>query len=126
MPHDPSSIDDDVRSHLPLRPVVFSILLGLSDASLHGHAIMEWTNERLGGRAILGPGTLYRLLKELKEDGWIEHAAEDTAREADGRRQYYRLSALGRRVAAAEARRLNEIVGLEQAKALLSDSSVGG
>lgn len=99
----------DPEAHLPLRPVVFSILVVLREAPLHGYGIMQRANEHVGKQAILGPGTLYRTLKELRALGLIEHT--DAVDEGeDARRQYYRLSAAGNAVATAEARRLADLV----------------
>lgn len=92
--------------HLPLRPVVFATLLVLRTGPLHGFGIMERVNGRLGERALVGPGTLYRTLKELREDGWVEHAEPPAREQTDGRRQYYRLTAPGMAVCEAEARRI--------------------
>jgi DNA-binding PadR family transcriptional regulator len=52
----------------------------------------------------------------MTEDGWIvEHEAEDD----DGRRKYYRLTPWGRRIAQAEAQRLETVVRLARARRLL-------
>ena len=94
---------------LPLRPVVFSILVVLREAPLHGYGIMLRANEHVGQQAILGPGTLYRTLKELRARGLIEHTSAVDEGE-DARRQYYRLTLAGNEVATAEARRLADLV----------------
>ena len=103
----PSDRDASIHDFLPLRPVIFSILLVLHRAPLHGYAVMKRVNARLGKPALVGPGTLYRTLKELRDAGWIEHAAAPaSSASTDGRRQYYRLTARGNEVMAAEARRI--------------------
>ena len=63
----------------------------------HGHAIMQAVEEHTGGRVILGPGTLYRAIKHLLEDGLIVQTDRrlDPALE-DTRRRYYRLTPRGR------------------------------
>lgn len=98
---------------LPLRPVVFAVLLVLRVSPLHGYAVMKRVNDHLGREALVGPGTLYRTLKELRDARWIEHteAPRDTD-EVDGRRQYYRLTVLGRQVVEAEARRVAALLRL--------------
>ncbi len=90
---------------LPLRPVIFAILIVLRGGDLHGYAIMKRVNERIGRRAILGPGTLYRTLKEMRELGLLKTAPRGK-RAGDERRTYYRLTAFGRQVVDAEAERL--------------------
>lgn len=101
----------------PLRPVIFALLLSLSEGDRHGYAIMQRVNQRLGHRAIVGPGTLYRNLKELRETGWIAHV--DGPSEADARRQYYTLTEDGRRAATAEAARMAELVDAARTEGLL-------
>ncbi len=108
----------DPLSHLPLRPVVFGILVVLREAPLHGYGIMQRANEHIGQQAILGPGTLYRTLKELRAQGLIEHTAAVDGE--DARRQYYCLTATGHRVATAEARRLAELVRRADVSLLVS------
>ncbi|HLI95848.1 MAG TPA: helix-turn-helix transcriptional regulator [Candidatus Baltobacteraceae bacterium] len=46
---------------------------------------------------------LYRMLKQLVDDGWI--AEVDRADESDPRRRYYRLTPRGRRAAQTKASR---------------------
>lgn len=118
MPSDPAA---DLQERLPLRPVTLAVLLVLRRTPLHGYAVMERVNEHLGKRALVGPGTLYRTLKELREDGLLRHAEPpgDPA-EVDGRRSYYTLTDLGRQVAAAEVRRLAGLLDAADARALLA------
>lgn len=96
-----------IEDLLPLRPVVFALLLVLRAAPLHGYGIMRRVNDHLGREALVGPGTLYRVLKELREADLIEHtdAPHDDA-DIDARRQYYRLTSRGDAAAAAEAGRI--------------------
>jgi DNA-binding PadR family transcriptional regulator len=94
---------------LPLRPVVFAVLLVLRGEDLHGYAIMKRVNERIGRRAILGPGTLYRTLKEMRERGLLKYAPPGKGA-GDERRTYYRLTAFGRKVVDAEAERLEGLL----------------
>ena len=120
------SVSYDPADLLPLRPLVFNILLSLAEGALHGHEIMKWTNHRMGSRAVLGPGTLYRTLKELKEEGFLQHEEIPETEGSDGRRQYYGLTPLGRGVVTAEARRLKSLLLLDRTKTLLSESGLGG
>jgi len=74
------------------------ILRALADGEeRHGYAIMEAVEERTGGRVILAPGTLYRAIKHLLEDGLIVQTDRrpDPVLE-DARRRYYRLTPRGR------------------------------
>ena len=94
----------------PLRPLIFQILLLLNESEMHGYGIMQAINERAGRNVILGPGTLYRTLKELRDEGLIEESPA-----ADERRRVYKLSEEGDRAARAEAERMAAIV--ERARA---------
>jgi DNA-binding PadR family transcriptional regulator len=102
-----------------LRPTVFAILLVLNESPLHGYGIMKAVNERLRHRAILGPGTLYRTLKELRDAGLITRAEAPAAE--DARRQYYKLTEAGRIAAADEAARMADLVAVARASRLIPD-----
>ena len=53
-----------------LTEVTFFILLALHQPR-HGYAVMQFVEERTGGRLVLGAGTLYGALNALQEKGWI-------------------------------------------------------
>ena len=110
------------QAFLPLTPAVFHILLALADADRHGYAISQEVAERTDRQVRLGPGTLYGTLGRMVEAGLIEERARAASRAtaADERRRYYGLTALGREVARAEARRLHQLVDMARSKALLS------
>ncbi|MEP7117913.1 MAG: helix-turn-helix transcriptional regulator [Acidobacteriota bacterium] len=91
-------------SFLPVPPVWFEILLALAAGDLHGYAVMQEVTRH--GDASLHPGTLYRALARLLESELIEELVERPVDGDDERRRYYRLTALGRAVAGAEATRL--------------------
>ena len=70
----------------------------------------------------LGPGAIYTTIKRLLTDGLIEESDERPDPELDDqRRRYYRLTALGRSVAAAEVRRLDAMVASARPWALEPD-----
>ena len=100
------------------------ILLALADAERHGYGIMQEVAERTKGRSRLGPGTVYTAIKRMVARGWIEESDErpDPAQD-DRRRRYYRLTSAGRRIAAADARRLEQLVELARIKRLLVSES---
>jgi len=102
---------------IPLSAQEFQILLSLADQERHGYGIMQEVEARTGGELRLGPGTLYGAIKRMRGPGLIEEAGE--REEGDERRRYYRLSALGRAVAVAEAARLQALVEDARVKRLL-------
>ena len=104
----------------PLKPPVLHILLALADGEMHGLGIADWVEKTTGGAVELGPGTLYRSLKEMVEDDLIrETSAPDAA--ADPRRKYYAITAPGRRRVKAEAARLENLVEVARARRLLPE-----
>jgi DNA-binding PadR family transcriptional regulator len=109
----------DPTALLPLTPVAFDILLALLEGEAHGYAIMQSVQERTGGASNLHAGTLYRALSRLVAADLIEELDELPADASDERRRYYRVTGLGRRVAAAEARRLDSQLGAARAHGLL-------
>lgn len=104
----------------PLKTPVFHILLALSARDLHGLGIADEVEEATDGVVELGPGTLYRSLKEMSEQELIREvdAPEDGA---DPRRKYYRITAYGRKVVAAEAARLEQLVEVARTRKLLPE-----
>lgn len=106
----------------PLRPVEFYILLALARGASHGYGIIQATEEQSDGRVSLDPGTLYRALARMKDDGLIEEADRREAEDLqDRRRRYYRLTPSGRELAAAEADRLAGLVRAAEAAELLDE-----
>jgi DNA-binding PadR family transcriptional regulator len=104
----------------PLRPAVLHILLALSDGELHGLGIADWVEETTRGAVELGPGTLYRSLREMVQEGHIRETRAPVAA-ADPRRKYYAITASGRRRAAGEAARLERLVEVARARKLLPE-----
>ncbi|HZS45406.1 MAG TPA: helix-turn-helix transcriptional regulator [Blastocatellia bacterium] len=109
----------DVKEMLPLTPAVFQILLALADGERHGYSIMREVAESTENRLRLGPGLLYGSIKRMLADGMIEEKERTDPASDDGRRRYYKLTSFGRRVAIAEAERLESLVGEARAKRLL-------
>ena len=106
---------------LPLYPRVFLMLLVLvQEGQSHGYALKEELLRRTDGRLNLGPGTLYRTVRDLLQDGLIEEPTDRPDPESDDeRRRYYRITKLGREVTAAEAARLSELVDTAKAERLI-------
>jgi DNA-binding PadR family transcriptional regulator len=102
---------------LPLKPLVFQILLALADGERHGWSLVREVQQR-GEFARLMPGNFYRTLRSMLADGLIEEARRRAA-EDDERRRYFRLTPLGGRLAAGEARRLEALVVEARAKRLI-------
>jgi DNA-binding PadR family transcriptional regulator len=108
------------ESFLPLPRDTFHILVSLADRERHGYSVMQDVSERTDGALRLSPSSLYASIKRLLGQGLIEELDErPDPKHDDERRRYYRLSRLGRRVAMAEARRLERLLSDARATGLL-------
>jgi DNA-binding PadR family transcriptional regulator len=100
--------DRKLQSLLPLRPVEFHVLLSLAGGERHGYGILQDARER--GEAVPDIGTLYRALARMVDQGLIEATDSRSAPDAGGeRRNYYRITNAGLRIAKAEAQRLETL-----------------
>jgi DNA-binding PadR family transcriptional regulator len=111
----------DPQPFLPLTPALFHVLLSLAGGDKHGYAIMKDVSGLTEGTVTLSAGTLYGILRRLVGDGMVVETGERPAPELDDeRRRYYRLTEFGRKVARAEAQRLESVLALARAKRLLT------
>jgi DNA-binding PadR family transcriptional regulator len=102
---------------LPLRPVVFQVLLSLADSERHGYAIVQDIADRSTARLQLEPGNLYRHLRSMLDDGLIEESdRRPVPGRDDERRRYYRITRFGRQVALAEVSRLEALASEARAR----------
>jgi DNA-binding PadR family transcriptional regulator len=106
------------RDHLPLKPVDLELLLALADEERHGYGLVHAIAEHTNGLVTLDPGNLYRVIKRLQESGLVAEAGQRHADDAGERRRYYRITALGGRVLAAELDRLRALVDARDTRAL--------
>ncbi len=114
----------ETRAALPLSSSTFYILLALAGGDCHGYGVIKEVEAHTAGTVKLGPGTLYRLIKQLLSDGWIVEIEGDSLADAE-RRRYYRLTERGRAVAVAEAERLEELVTIARQRSLLPSLAIG-
>jgi DNA-binding PadR family transcriptional regulator len=108
------------ESFLPLTPVAFEILLAVAEGARHGYDVMSEIERRSGGRISPNPGTLYRALDRLVQEGLLSSAVRLQGGES---RRLFSLSPLGRAVAAAEAARLSDQVLAARSHRLFKESS---
>jgi len=112
MPRDP-------RSFLPLKPVDVQLLLALAEEERHGYGLVQEIAARTEGLIELDPGNLYRVIKRLADDELVIDAGHRPARDLENeRRRYYKITALGQRVLAAELQRLRALVNSPAVRAL--------
>jgi DNA-binding PadR family transcriptional regulator len=87
------------------------ILAAVSRTARHGYAIRKEIAARTGDEVRLGITTLYRLLKQLLDEGLLAEMRTRPAPELDDeRRRYYRVTPAGRRALSAEVRRLERVL----------------
>ena len=111
--------DNPVDRFLPLRPVEFDILLSLAVGDRHGYGIIQDAEER-GLAAPPDVGTLYRGLRRLQDQGLIRPSGRRAAADVnEERRNYYTITPLGRRVARAEAQRMEAFTRAARLSGLL-------
>src|SRR5450631_790345 len=102
---------------LPLSPTVFHLLLALGAGERHGYALKREVSRRTNGAINPGAGMLCGSISRMLEQGLIEESEErPDAHLDDERRRYYRITPFGRKVAQADAARMNELVRLAAAK----------
>lgn len=97
--------DREVFDALPVRPSALAVMAALAEGPLPGFEILERANAG-AARPLLGPGTLYRLMRDMRQEGLIERVAAPDGNGADERRQYHELTRFGVAVLGAEAARL--------------------
>jgi DNA-binding PadR family transcriptional regulator len=115
--------DRDPNALLPLTPAMFHVLVALADEARHGYAIIKDVSARTAGKVELGTGTLYGIVKRLLAEGLaVESRTRPSAPNDDERRKYYRLTAFGRQVVAAETARLEAMVDAARATQMLRKS----
>ena len=107
--------EEAVEALLPLPLPVFHMLLALSEGERHGYALKREILRRTDGKLNLAAGALYGSISRMLDQGLIEESEERPDLHLDDeRRRYYRITAFGRRVAQAEAVRLQRLVRLAE------------
>lgn len=96
----------NVQPNLPLAPRDLLILAVLAEAPLHGYGIIKAVEARSKSGVFLDPANLYRSLRRMRRDAWIEEIG------ANGeRKKTFALTGDGRSVLHAEIRRLEHLLG---------------
>jgi DNA-binding PadR family transcriptional regulator len=109
----PQRATTDPGDFLPVPATDLQLLLAVSDEPLHGYGMMKAVEEQSDGKLRVELGSLYRVLQRLERDGLVEEAQPQRDPPSPGReRRYYRITALGRSVVAAELERLRSLIAL--------------
>ena len=95
---------------LPLKPLVFHILLVLVGGERHGYSIVKEVAAQTDGQLKIEPGNLYRTLRTIAAQGLIVEAANRSDLDLDDqRRRYFRVTRLGTDVLREEALRMERL-----------------
>lgn len=113
----------ELHAYLPLNPRVFALLFALLEGPAHGYRLKQAIEERSEGAVTMDPGSLYRTIAKLVDEGIVQEASppDDEVGE-DARRRYYAITDLGRRLVAAEASRLRHLLAHGEQARLLPDA----
>ncbi len=91
---------------LPLAPRDLLILAVLAESPLHGYGLIKAVEERSQSGVLLDPANLYRCLRRMRDDGWIDEVRSG----GDERRRTYRITASGRAMLRSEVERLDRLL----------------
>lgn len=108
----------DIQEHLPLAPRDLLILAVLAEGPSHGYGLIKAVEERSEAGVLLDPANLYRVLRRMRNLGWIEEADGE-----DDRRRVHRITERGRAIVTAEVARLERL--LVQARPALARGRSG-
>ncbi len=97
------------ESYLPLHALEFQLLLTLNQGVAHAYRMVGDIEARQPEWGRILPTNLYRRIWRLAADGLIEEVEQDEAPTTRSRK-YFKLTALGRQVAVAEAGRLQALL----------------
>ena len=114
-----SSPRPDLDSFLPLPAATLHVLITLTKGERHGYGIIQDVEASTAGAVRLSPGTLYRTIQRLLEQGLVEEPRSSAS--LNPRRRPYRITALGTAVARAESTRLADLVRIARGAGLLQE-----
>lgn len=93
-----------------MNPRDLLVLSALAAGPMHGYGILKTVEEESESGLLLDPGNLYRVLKRMRRDGWVEEAPADAAGGGGERRRVYRLTRPGREALKREVERLGRVL----------------
>jgi PadR family transcriptional regulator PadR len=105
-----------------IKPVELLVLTVLAAGDRHGYGIRQDILSHTGGDIEIEAGNLYRLIRGLEDDGYVDEARAPR-NETDERRIYYKLTPVGRKALAAEMLRLRDLVRLAEMRGILAPAN---
>jgi DNA-binding PadR family transcriptional regulator len=106
----PRARERSPEEFLPLNPFDLRILLALTNGPAHGYPIIKVIEEKDGSWKRVLPANLYRRLRDLSARGLVVEVDGQGPHSDERARRTFALTDLGRRVAVAEARRLESLL----------------
>ncbi|MDW0118297.1 PadR family transcriptional regulator [Sporosarcina thermotolerans] len=97
-----------MESFEPLTDSVFYIMASLSEPR-HGYAVMSLVEETTKGSFVIGPASLYTIIKKLLKEQFI--VLQD---ESDSRRKVYVLTEIGRQALKADIARRKVMIEMAE------------
>jgi DNA-binding PadR family transcriptional regulator len=91
----------------PLAPRDLLILAVLADGPHHGYGIIKAVEDRSSHDVLLDPANLYRSLRRMQGDGWIDETKRPGS---DERRRTFRITPRGRTILTNEVTRLESLL----------------
>ena len=104
-----------------IKPVELLVLTVLSAGDRHGYGIRQDILDHTEGEVEIEAGNLYRHIRALEDEGWIDEARAPRS-ETDERRIYYRLTPAGKKALAMELVRLRNLVRLGESRGILAQA----
>ena len=114
--------NDPMESRLPLRAADFQILMLLAEKPMHAYGISKATEDNGPGGVRLEIGSLYRTLNRLRTDGLLRETETAESGPQNQPRRAYGITDLGRRVAQAEAERLEAVLAMARDCSFLQET----
>ncbi|PIC80764.1 PadR family transcriptional regulator [Sporosarcina sp. P18a] len=97
-----------MKSFEPLTDSVFYIMASLTEPR-HGYAVMSFVEETTEGAFVIGPASLYSIIKKLlKEQLIVLHDESNT------RRKVYKLTEIGRQTLAVDIARRKVMIRMAE------------
>jgi DNA-binding PadR family transcriptional regulator len=101
--------EQDIRAFLPLHPMEFRILVILwRGAPSFTAQLIQAIERRKGSRRSPYPKELMKTIRDLSDRGLLE--ASTGPPEGDSRKDWFRISQLGKKVLVAESKRIEAMI----------------
>jgi DNA-binding PadR family transcriptional regulator len=102
-----------------LKPNQYLVLVVLAEKDLHAYGIKKEIARRTDDAVNVGPGSLHRIIRQLREMGFLEESDFRLVGGLDDeRRKYFRITDAGRNAAGVETDRMAALLDVARASNL--------